>query len=64
MPEEIYGTCQKCGTENSILHQYKPNYWICRVNCFFEEKERDSGRHKIKQKKLDDYRKICAGSGS
>ena len=60
MPEnfEIYGTCQKCGTENSKLYKYKNDYYICDANsCIQEESERNSGRHIRLNKKLERIRK-------
>ena len=58
------GTCAKCETEASYLYEYKPNYFICKANgCWSEEKERDSRIEKVRQRNLDDYRKITSGSG-
>ena len=57
----IYGTCNKCGTENSLLQEYRPGYFICSANeCWTEELERESGRHIILNKKLEDYRRVIA----
>jgi len=58
------GICDKCGTEKSYLFEYRSDYWICKANeCFQEEVERDSGRHVRKNDKLEDYRKLVAGTG-
>lgn len=59
----IYGPCNKCNTENSLLFEYKPGYFICKANeCWEEEVERDSGRHIEQERKLDDYRKLVSRS--
>ena len=60
---EIYGICDKCGTEHSLLKKYQGAY-LCSANlCYTEEVERDSGRHVRKEKKLRDYKNIIARSG-
>ena len=62
--EKIYGDCMKCGTTQSELFEYTAGYWICKaVGCWDEEVERDSGRHEILNEKLEDYKKLCQGSG-
>lgn len=61
----VISTCDKCGTENSEVFEYRRGYWICKINgCFSEEQERDSGRHIIKNRQLEDYRKLIAHSQS
>lgn len=58
------GTCQKCGTTNSELFQYRSGFFICRgALCWDEEVERDTGRHLMLNKKLEDYRKIIQNAG-
>ena len=53
------GDCRKCFTENSLLYEYRPGYFICKANgCYDEEVERDSGRHILLNKKLEDYRRV------
>lgn len=55
----IYGTCRKCSTENSLLFQYRPGYFICKANnCWDDECERDSGRHILMNAKLEEYSRI------
>ena len=56
-----YGDCRKCGTQNSLLYEYRTGYFICKAaGCWDEEKERDSGRHIILNKKLEDYRRVVS----
>ena len=57
----IIGICDKCGTENSELFQYKNGYYICQANeCWTEEVERNSGRHIRLNKKLERLRKTLS----
>ena len=59
----VIDTCAKCGTENSEVFEYHRGYFICRSNgCWDEETERDSGRHIIKNRQLEDYKKLIARS--
>ena len=58
------GTCDKCSTENSELHEYRTGVFLCKANeCWQEEVERDSGRHIRLNQKLEDYRSIVNRSG-
>ncbi len=58
------GTCDKCGTENSELFEYRTGVFLCRANeCWTEETERDSGRHVRLNQKVENYRSIVNRSG-
>ena len=57
----IQDVCAKCGTEYSVLYEYRHGFWICRANaCWDEEVERDSRRHVEQHQSVEDYRKLVA----
>lgn len=58
------GDCRKCSTQNSELFEYRPGYFICKANgCWDEEVERNSGRHIILNRKLEEYRRAVNRGG-
>ena len=58
----LMGICEKCGTENSELFEYDGRY-LCKANeCLTEELERDSERHILLNEKLENYKKLVAGT--
>lgn len=60
---EVYGTCDKCFTDNSLLHEYRPGYWICSANtCVQEDTERDSKRDEQQEQAVEDYRQLVLGT--
>ena len=57
-----YGTCDKCQTDNNELFDYNGRK-LCKDNqCYQEELERDSGKDQLDKDRLEEYRKLCAGT--
>ena len=58
----LYGFCDKCNTEFSELFEFEDRH-LCKANaCFQEEVERASEKHLLDEEKLNDYRKLVAGT--
>ena len=58
----LRGKCQKCQTDVTELFDYNGRK-LCKVNfCYDEEIERDSGKAERDLEKLNEYRRLVAGT--
>lgn len=59
----VYSKCDKCGTENSLLYEFRPGYWICKANeCFTEDEEHELARQEELNRQQEEYQRLVSGT--